>query len=889
MMLSRLFSSTPKWQSPKSQKRIEALAGLDPAIEKELQILLKLARDDSEPAVRREAVKHLFDLDVIAQIQKRDLDVTVREAAAARLQDLIAGKAASTLSQEQRLAGIRRISTPSMLVWIVREADHIELKLAAIAQLNDEMFLDDIARHSSIARLRLAAAERITTPGILEALAEASKQKDKNVYKALRARLDASSNQEKEVRAQREKREALCEAMEHHARAALNPLYTAKAESLRQQWQDAQGADDAELAERFETAFTLVCKHIDAVASAAQREADEAQARVEMQEAVVTLEDTLAAWQGQDGFDLPALAATRKTQRLRWEVAAQLQTPPAALAQRHAAAESRLQTLEDLLMRWQQDRPLLEASLAGLEQMAEREREQTLQAMQEVRETYRDFELPLPALLQQLPAAEGKKSRAAPPAGTDGKKALQEKLGVKLDALAASLKAGNTRDAGKLLRKAQDFAREHHLQEARLGELAAQLQEFKSWAGFAVQPKKEELIARMQALIAHDMDPDDKADAIHALQEEWKALGVADPTVEQPLWERFKAVGDEAFEPCRAHFAVQRELRQQNLEKREALCRQLEDYLSTLPGEAGASLDWKQHEAILRTARKEWQQYHPSDRHKTKPLQDRFHATLEALEQPLRDAQKRHEAAKRALIQRTQQLLASADLRAACAEARQFQQDWKTIGQAHPKVDHRLWQEFRAACDALFGKRDENFKQRQAERDAALQQAEELIASCEALAAGASCGPAAAAAELEDKFRTLELPREQAQALKQRFQAARQRFELARRTQADDARREKREARVREWEQKAQPAADSAKAGQLLLDLEILLELPSPAPLQEARRMRQMQRLQEKGLRKGSNEVPGLLAELLQTPPPQGELLPEMTMRLRQLLQKTEG
>lgn len=174
-MLGRLFSSTPKWQSPKSQKRIEALAELDPGIEKELQILLKLSRDDSEPAVRREAVRHLLDLEVIAQIQKRDLDASVRDAASQRLLDLINGSAKSPLNQEQRLQGIRRLATPSLLVQVVRDADHIDLKLAAVSEIRDEMFLDDIARHSSIARLRLAAAERISTPAILEALAEASK------------------------------------------------------------------------------------------------------------------------------------------------------------------------------------------------------------------------------------------------------------------------------------------------------------------------------------------------------------------------------------------------------------------------------------------------------------------------------------------------------------------------------------------------------------------------------------------------------------------------------------------------------------------------------------------------------------------------------------------
>jgi hypothetical protein len=459
--------------------------------------------------------------------------------------------------------------------------------------------------------------------------------------------------------------------------------------------------------------------------------------------------------------------------------------------------------------------------------------------------------------------------------------AQQQALREKLDRLAASIQAGHTRDAGRLLRKAQDFAREHALHDARLGELAAQLQELKSWAGFAVQPKKEDLIARMQSLQAHAMDPDDKADAIHALQEEWKALGVADPAVEQPLWERFKAAGDAAFEPCREHFARQRELREQNLAKREALVAQLTDYLASLAGKT--DIDWKRHESILRTARREWQQYHPSDRHKTRPLQERFQQALDGLERGLRAVQGDREARKRDLIARTRALQETGDLRAACDSAKQLQQEWKTIGPAHPRVDRKLWQEFRTACDNLFGRREAEFKARQAGRDAALDKAGELIAAMDALAASNDgADPDAAAGAIEAAFAALELPREQASALRKRLQGARARLDHAIRERRADARRDQQDRTVREWESRASANAGD-RAGQLLLDLEILLELPSPAAQQEARRARQMERLQQKGLRRGTEETGQLLAELLRTAPAQDTQLGE---RLRQVLQK---
>lgn len=893
-MLKQLFRTTPKWQSPKSQKRIEALAELDLKNARDSEILLKLAREDSEPAVRRAAIAWLADPDVITQIQKRDLEASVRETATQRLHDILAGKAGA-LPLPQRLERVQRITAPQTLVHLIREADVMEVRLAAVAQLDDEIYLDDIARNSSIARLRQAAAERITTPALLEALAEATKQKDKNVYKTLRARLDQQNQQEKQERALQEKFETLCSAMEAHARAALNPLYAAKAESLRQQWQDIQGNESnvANVAvvhtERFETAYALALRQISEVQAVEQRKADEAQAREELQECVATLEATLGEYQGQEDFDLPSLSALRKTQHLRWELATQLQPAPEALAKRQSIATQKLDQLEELLLQWQQDRLMVEGTLARLDLAEEEEKRQSLQALHAVQQNYQAYGLPLPALLKALPGQENEAVVTAPvsrAAKNPEKDEQRKQLKTLLDAINSSVEAGNSRDAAKQLRKAQELAREHHLHDARLGELAERVRELKSWAGFAVQPKKEALIEKMQALITHEMDADDKADAIHAMQEEWKALGVADASVEQPLWEKFKAASDTAYEPCRAHFAAQRELRQQNLEKRVALCEQLAAYDAALP----ENPDWKNHEAILQTARKEWQQYQLCDRQKLRPVQERFNQLLKALESRLHEVQKKHETEKRALIARTQKLLEQEDLRSACDQAKKFQQEWKTIGAAHPKVDHRLWQDFRAASDALFAKRDAEFKARQDAQESSLREAEELIAAMAALAGQENGAVTSAVAEIEDKFRALSLPREKSSSLRDKFQAERQRLEQARRAQQELKLQEKREARLQEWAARASDDShDTARAQTLLLDLEIALEIPVTPATQEQRRERQMQRLQERGLRKGQEEEKKtLLGELLRTSVAKSEL-PALTARLQSVLQKMEA
>lgn len=883
-MLSRLFRTVPKWQSPKSQRRIEALETLEVSVERDLWVLMRLAREDSEPAVRRAAARFVSDLDVLTQMQKRDLDASVREAATFRLHDILSGKDSSPLTIAQRIEYIGRISAPQTLVRLVHEGKEPEIRLAAIAQLTDEMYLHDIAQHSPVARLRQAAAERIDTPALLEALAQTSRHKDKSVHRIVREKLESTARAEKAKTSFREKCEALCQAMEAHAHAALNPLYAAKAESLRQQWQEIRSSADAALAERFDTAFALAWRQVTEVVAQEQRDADAAQAREEMRESVETLEATLNEYRGQDDFDVPALAALLKTQRLRWELATQLQPAPPALAKRHADATQGLSRLEGMLLQWQQDRPVVEATLAGLETADDEEKALALKMLGEMQSAWREQGLPLPSLLQALPVPP---ETATVPVGRAGEKAAKVRLQELMDRVGADMEAGNSRDAARHLRKAQDHAREHHLHDARLAGLAERVRELKSWAGFAVRPKKEALIADMQALAGREMDPDDKADAIHVLQEAWRALGVADPAVEQPLWESFKAAGDKAFEPCRAHFASQRELRQQNLEKRIALCGQLEGYLAALP----ASIDWKSHDAILRTARREWQQYRPSDRQKTAAVQERFNTALHALEGLLEAVQKQHEAEKRILIARAQALLGEDDLRNACDQAKQLQQEWKKTGQAQAKTDQKLWQEFRTACDALFNRRDTEFKARQQARDSATRDAEALLSAYEELLKGEARGQDSEAVRIEAAFDMLALPREKSAALGKRLQVLRQRLDQARRDRAAQARETAREARLQDWgRQAAVPGeARTEKAEALLLDLEILLEIPSPEHLQAARRERQMQLLQSRGLRgqDGGSAAKKLLAEFLQTGPLPEDCLPGLTQRLRRVLEKT--
>lgn len=938
-MLSKLFRTTPKWQSIKSQKRIEAIQTLSPELDNDVEILTRLAKEDSEPAVRREAVKKLHDFDILMQIQKRDLEAMVREAATERLHELMAGKSPHSPSLQDRLQRLERINSPQTLTALIREAEPVEIRLAAIAALNDEMYLHDIALHSPMARLRHAAAERIHSPIMLEELATASRHKDKTVYKLVKARLDAI-HESARIALEREARAmALCDAMEAQARAALNPLYAAKTESLRQQWA-ALGEAGLALAERFATAYALACQQVADVQAQAQRAANEIQAQQELQGAFDTLEDTLKEYQGQESFDQPALAAVRKTQRLRWELAAQLHTPTPALTSRYESVMQSLDQLESLLARWQQDKAIVEATLESLKNNTEDEAttSATRQLLIDLVAQYRETRFPLPALLQEatllLNPVEPQDSvgdvSGHEPARDN--KAAKESLGQQLGLLEAAIESGNSRDASRQWRQIQEFARRHHLNPPRLHALGERVRELKSWAGFAVLPKKEALLADMQALSLQDIDPDDKADRIRVMQDEWKSLGVTDPSVEQPLWEKFKAASDAAYEPCRQHFAAQREVRAQNMARREQLCVQLEQYLDAMNDQ----VDWKNHGAIIKTARQEWQSYSPVDHQQAKAVQNRFHMIVKNLEQRLESHWKAIEQAKRTLVENARKLTAETDNRLACDKIKVLQQEWRGLGQASPRADRQLWKEFRAACDITFNRRDEALQARNEAREGARQQAESLIQAMQQLAQDASDALLGEANRLEEAFHALSLAQD-GSVLKDHFNKARRQFDAKRQEYAAHLKQQQSRMMAEAWaavcaaeqaqldntlplfpdisvlppawrsplqsrlhlleqmQGKAEAsslwqagiAENTQQALALLLELEISLDLPSPANRLQERRDRQLALLQEKGLRTGTNKGPLVrFSKLLQTGPVNSAIVAETQSRLLDIASK---
>jgi hypothetical protein len=306
----------------------------------------------------------------------------------------------------------------------------------------------------------------------------------------------------------------------------------------------------------------------------------------------------------------------------------------------------------------------------------------------------------------------------------------------------------------------------------QLHQLDTKLIELKEWKEHAVAPKRAELIEEMEALIGSSEEPQTLAERIKYLQSEWKTISKGINSDSEADWQRFHQASETAYQRCREYFAAQAKLRQENLQKRMQVLERLRAFESA----HGEHPDWRTVAAVLREAPQEWRRHFPVDRAAGVAAQEEFDATLGRLQGRIDTWYAQNVAEKSSLIQRARQLCAQEDGREATDAVKRLQALWQDVGAVPRDQERRLWEEFRAQCDAVFHKRQQAHTEYLAGLEASKAKAVALIEEAEQ-AAGLS-GPAllegaAKNAQRREAFEALsELPRAEERALHARFERA---------------------------------------------------------------------------------------------------------------------
>ena len=314
-------------------------------------------------------------------------------------------------------------------------------------------------------------------------------------------------------------------------------------------------------------------------------------------------------------------------------------------------------------------------------------------------------------------------------------KALRTQLESAIKEFSAALEAGDSAVAHRL--HAQFEEQRKQLREAA-PELRAQLDslqpryaELKRWQHWSNNQRRRILCADIENLIETGVHPDAVATRVREAREEWRHMNAAeglddDAEAAAGIARRFHGVCARALRPTRAYFAKRKEVRQTHASEIDALVAR-----ATAIGDD--STDWKGIAELRTEASTALRALDNVDPRRRAQIAAQLKGVISRMAALAGAHESEVEAAKARLIAQATALSAGGNTNAA-RETRDLQKRWTALGNGRRSTDQKQWREFRAACDAVFGKLDETRKQREEATAAAQAQTQQLLDDYAALA-----------------------------------------------------------------------------------------------------------------------------------------------------------
>ncbi|GHB07195.1 DUF349 domain-containing protein [Modicisalibacter luteus] len=709
-IFERLFG--PRWQHRDPSVRRQAIERLDAGQPRDLQRLEKLA-SDSDPGVRQAALARLGDPARLLALRANQDSPELR----AHLKAVLTGQVGNVPLGE-RLALLDRIDDPALFAELAMQGDNQELRLSALARLDDEPALIHQACENSIAAVRHAAAERVTSEEGLTQLARQARR-DKHVTRLARDRLNRLREDASQAEAQRIERERILEALEQHAQHAWEPLYAGRYRHLKREWERLSDLPTSEQEHRYQEA-SLRCRKVitdheaqhQAIETADQQRND---AEAERQALVEALEESVAGLRQGDAItqqDIDSLLAHKRLQANRWQTLSEQHVPSQALSERYTAV---LEEHERIRLAWERLEQKTDALREGIEQQDNDHLRHVLDGI--------DW----PSDLPPSPLLRRVKNQLTQRLAETSTPPQAERVSQDLAELEKLLEQGAFKRASRLhqsLRQRFDAlpANQRQSIQPTLKRLGAQLAELRDWRGFVAGPKRNQLCSAIEELAEDTTLLDAELDRRHRqLVKDWKNLG--DAAAERELSNRFRAASDRIHERLGPWRQARDEERQHNLQAREGLCEQLE----ALVDNPDPSADPDVLRQIRDRAREQWRRFSPVPRDQAEQVGQRFGHIRHALQTLIDQRAQEIAAAKRALVEEARQLQNDTGTAAQRAEhAKGLQRRWRELGRAPKGEEQALWREFRSLCDNIFAARE-------SERDDRAQRAREHLDAMQAL------------------------------------------------------------------------------------------------------------------------------------------------------------
>ena len=233
----------------------------------------------------------------------------------------------------------------------------------------------------------------------------------------------------------------------------------------------------------------------------------------------------------------------------------------------------------------------------------------------------------------------------------------------------------------------------------RFNLISAQSRYFNDISSFATNPKRNEIIQEIEALIATPIEnPKKHANAIHGLQTKWQQLDQSSKPAGREQWQTFKKLTETAWEPCAQYYEELKAVKVSNAKEREQIIINILQYTEEKSAKWPGLIELSKY---LSQQFQLWQNFAPVLDDDFIKLKTAYQDARKPINDEIRAQENKNLKLKKEIIEKIK-VINDEDTQLCIQKYQRLKRDYQNIGPAGKKNEPTLWKILNESADRFY-------------------------------------------------------------------------------------------------------------------------------------------------------------------------------------------
>jgi DNA repair protein SbcC/Rad50 len=233
----------------------------------------------------------------------------------------------------------------------------------------------------------------------------------------------------------------------------------------------------------------------------------------------------------------------------------------------------------------------------------------------------------------------------------------------------------------------------------RFNLISAQSRYFNDISSFATNPKRNEIIQEIEALIATPIEnPKKHANAIHGLQTKWQQLDQSSKPAGREQWQTFKKLTETAWEPCAQYYEELKTVKISNAKEREQIIINILQYTEEKSAKWPGLIELSKY---LSQQFQLWQNFAPVLDDDFIKLKTAYQDARKPINDEIRAQENKNLKLKKEIIEKIK-VINDEDTQLCIQKYQRLKRDYQNIGPAGKKNEPTLWKILNESADRFY-------------------------------------------------------------------------------------------------------------------------------------------------------------------------------------------